>query len=54
MPVYEYRCLGCTKPFTVTQTLSEHGSHKPQCPSCGSPKVEQEFSGFFAKTRKKS
>jgi putative FmdB family regulatory protein len=54
MPVYEYICSKCQKSFSVTETISQHGSRKAKCPACGSRSVEQVFSSFFAKTSKKS
>lgn len=56
MAMYEYRCKECEHLFTVTQTISEHESHKgkPKCPECGSKKTERLWSGFFAKTASKS
>jgi len=53
MPTYEYRCEKCRKRFSRVGTISQHGK-RPQCPKCGSVKVMQVFSSFFAKTGKKS
>ena len=55
MPMYEYLCEDCRKGFTKILTISEHESNElPACPHCGSHKVEQEPSAFFAVTGKKS
>lgn len=54
MPIYEYKCLGCKKRFSVTLTVEEHGKKKIKCPSCQSGKVEQQVAAFFAVTSKKS
>ena len=54
MPNYEFRCSGCGEPFTVHESVREHDQHKEQCPKCGSRKVEQRMSAFYAKTSKKS
>ncbi|MBI4483009.1 MAG: zinc ribbon domain-containing protein [Acidobacteria bacterium] len=54
MPVYDYKCKECGKKFTVTQTLKDYDSKKTKCPKCGSRKVEQLVSAFFAVTSKKS
>jgi putative FmdB family regulatory protein len=55
MPMYEYLCADCHKEFSKVLTLSEHEkSEQPVCPHCGSHKVEQEVSAFFAVTGKKS
>lgn len=54
MPVYDYLCLDCHKPFETVLTLSEHDKENPKCPHCGSKNVEQEATAFFAVTSRKS
>jgi putative FmdB family regulatory protein len=54
MPVYDYVCLDCHKPFETVLTLSEHDKESPKCPHCGSKNVEQEAAAFFAVTSRKS
>ncbi|MGO9083767.1 MAG: FmdB family zinc ribbon protein [Candidatus Sulfotelmatobacter sp.] len=54
MPVYDYVCLDCHKPFETVLTLSEHDKDTPKCPHCGSKNVEQEAAAFFAVTSRKS
>ena len=54
MPVYDYVCLDCHKPFEAVLTLNEHDKQNPKCPVCGSKNVEQEVAAFFAVTSKKS
>jgi putative FmdB family regulatory protein len=54
MPTYEYRCLECTQTFEQTVRMADHETARPKCPGCGSEKVEQMFSSFFAKTSRKS
>lgn len=54
MPTYEYRCLECHETFECCEGMEEHEKAHPRCPQCGSEKVEQQFSTFYAKTRKKS
>lgn len=54
MPTYEYRCENCRKKFTLTQTMTEHGTKKAKCPKCGSRKVTQLVSTFYAQTASKS
>jgi len=54
MPVYDYVCLDCHKPFEVILTLNEHDKENPKCPHCGSTHVEQEAAAFFAVTSRKS
>ncbi len=54
MPVYEYLCEACHKTFEKILTIAEHDKEKTVCPHCGSKKVVQEASAFFAVTGKKS
>jgi putative FmdB family regulatory protein len=54
MPVYDYVCLDCHKPFETVLTLNEHDKEAPKCPHCGSKNVEQEAAAFFAVTSRKS
>jgi putative FmdB family regulatory protein len=54
MPVYDYVCLDCHKPFETVLTLNEHDKENPKCPHCGSKNVEQEVTAFFAVTSHKS
>ncbi len=54
MPTYDYRCENCKKSFTVVLTMKQHDARKPACPKCGSRRVTQKVSSFFAITKKKS
>jgi putative FmdB family regulatory protein len=54
MPLYDYVCLDCHKPFETVLTLNEHDKQAPKCPHCGSKNVEQEAAAFFAVTSRKS
>jgi putative FmdB family regulatory protein len=55
MPAYEYVCKDCGKEFTVYLSLKEFEAHPSiKCSQCGSKKAERVYSGFFAKTSKKS
>ena len=54
MPLYEFLCLDCDQTFTKVLTLEEYDRGQVNCPECGSTKVEQEPSTFFAVTSKKS
>jgi putative FmdB family regulatory protein len=54
MPLYDYVCLDCHKPFETVLTLNEHDKEVPKCPHCGSKNVEQEATAFFAVTSRKS
>jgi len=53
MPVYDYVCQDCHKIFELVLTLQEH-EKEIKCPQCGSRKVEQEATAFFAVGSKKS
>jgi putative FmdB family regulatory protein len=54
MPRYQYRCQKCQEEFERPEHMDEHEKAHPKCPSCGSKKVEQVFTAFFAKTSRKS
>jgi len=55
MPAYEYVCKDCRKDFTIFLSLKEYNEKSEiRCPQCGSDKVQRKFTGFFAKTDKKS
>ncbi|WP_414675446.1 FmdB family zinc ribbon protein [Methylocaldum sp.] len=54
MPIYEYRCQQCGERFEQRESLAEHEVAKPKCLKCGSDKVTRAFTGFYAKTSKKS
>jgi len=54
MPTYEYRCGKCNRKFQVVMSIREHETRRPKCPKCGSARVGQLLSAFFAQTGKKS
>ena len=54
MPTYDYRCEKCRKKFSLVMTIGEHDRKRPKCPKCGSRKVRQQISAFFAVTSDKS
>jgi putative FmdB family regulatory protein len=54
MPAYDYQCLKCDKPFSLTMTIAERESRKIRCPRCRSIRVRQILTSFFAQTAKKS
>lgn len=54
MPQYEYFCEVCEKDFTKILTLHEYEEGKVFCPYCGSDRVEQHATAFYAVTGKKS
>jgi putative FmdB family regulatory protein len=54
MPVYEFVCRDCQKPFEVTRPISEAPGSDLKCPACGSARVDRTYSHVYAKTSKKS
>ena len=54
MPTYQYHCDKCGKKFERSETISEHGTSKMNCPKCGSKKVSQIPGNVFVVTSKKS
>src|SRR6185295_8317702 len=46
--------LSVSLPFERTETISEHGTAKPQCPKCGSKKVSVVPPHVYVVTSKKS
>lgn len=54
MAVYEYRCLQCKKPFTLTVPIGSFDPAKVKCPRCRKKKIERRYSTVFAVTSKKS
>jgi putative FmdB family regulatory protein len=55
MPVYEYWCRRCEKPFTEILHVAEHDARTPACPACQkSDHVERKLSTFTAITSRKS
>ena len=54
MPTYPYHCPKCDKDFDVSMKPSEVGKKRVSCPGCRGQKVTRIYSGFFAKTSRKS
>lgn len=54
MPVYEFFCRDCNKPFEVVLSVADYDPQKVECPGCGGKKVERRWSGVSAITSKKS
>jgi len=57
MPVYEFLCEKCNKPFELTCSLSEYerdAKKKIRCPKCASTRVVRQLSAVEVKTAKKS
>jgi putative FmdB family regulatory protein len=53
MPVYEFVCRDCQKPFEVVRPMSE-STTTPKCPAGGSTRVDRRYSHVYAQTSKKS
>ena len=43
MPIYEFTCSKCSRPF---ETLVMNANETVACPECGSRRVEKRFSVF--------
>jgi putative FmdB family regulatory protein len=41
MPNYDYRCLNCSRRFTIFLSYSEYGQKKVKCPHCQSEQVQR-------------
>lgn len=55
MPVYEYYCRRCQKPFTAVMHVSEHDADVAECPQCHEKdEVQKQLSSFTAVTKRKS
>jgi putative FmdB family regulatory protein len=54
MPIYEFICEKCNKPFTLVIKVLEYEKKEFQCPKCKSGKVKQQVTSFQAITSKKS
>lgn len=57
MPIYEFLCEKCKKPFELTCSLTEYEramKKKFKCPKCKSTKVVRQISAIEVKTSKKS
>lgn len=48
MPIFEYVCEGCKKPFEL---LIRSGRDKAACPRCGSARVAKQFSTYGVATK---
>jgi putative FmdB family regulatory protein len=44
MPIHDYQCLGCSRRCELLVMPGE----TPQCPACGSPRLQRLFSGSAA------
>jgi putative FmdB family regulatory protein len=57
MPIYEFLCQKCEKPFELIYSLAEYEREtkkKINCPKCGSTSVVRQISAVEVKTSKKS
>lgn len=41
MPLYQYRCLNCTKRFEIFLSYSDYGQKPVRCPHCASDQVQR-------------
>jgi putative FmdB family regulatory protein len=46
MPIYEFLCKTCKKPFEVIRPMS--ATEDPACPECGGAEVSRKLSVFFS------
>ncbi len=47
MPLYEYVCQKCEKPFEVRQTMAQQAEDgAPACTACGSSRVTRRFAAL--------
>ena len=44
MPIYEYRCAGCSEEFE--ELVSASAKAAPPCPACGAEGAQRRFSTF--------
>jgi putative FmdB family regulatory protein len=44
MPMYDFVCLNCKRPFEVFLSFSEYGQKPVQCAHCGSGQVRRKLS----------
>ncbi len=44
MPIYEYTCRACGQTFE--RLMRSHREPAPDCPSCGRPGPQKQFSSF--------
>ena len=54
MPVYEFVCRDCQKPFETIRPMSDAQATDVKCPACGSGRVDRIYSHVYAKTSKKN
>jgi len=58
MPIYEFLCRNCEKPFERIWSLDEYDrilkGKGVKCPKCGSEKVARQISAVQVRTSKKS
>ena len=54
MPIYEYRCVGCKKPFEILRAISAEKVKLVKCPKRESKKVERRWSSISVETSSKS
>ncbi len=52
--MYDFRCSGCKKKFSLTMGIAERSRKRIKCPKCASQKVDPVSSKFFAKPSRKA
>jgi putative FmdB family regulatory protein len=52
MPIYEYKCTVCEKPFEYwAETMTDQAE---ACPDCGSDQIKKQLSAFSSKVSRGS
>ena len=54
IPVYEFTCLKCGKPFEIVRPITQFDPKKVTCPSCRNRRVNRRWTSIVAVTAKKS
>jgi putative FmdB family regulatory protein len=54
MPIYEYLCADCKKPFEIVRPIKDSERKNVKCPKCESRKVERRFTSVFVETSRKN
>lgn len=52
--IYEYQCRKCQEVFNAQMSLLQHDQGEVACPHCQNREVDQRWTGFFARTRRKA
>jgi putative FmdB family regulatory protein len=54
MPLYEFLCEKCRKPFELTMTISEHEKARPKCPKCKGTKSWRSSAASWRRRRRRA